>query len=87
MAKYAARVSVLGRVVMGDDVEAPDAATARSIIEARFWSDADNLRAELPRMDGADRASAEAMLTSIDKTTEQARLYGAVAIARLSRAA
>lgn len=86
MTKYAVSILILGRPVMCDTIEAKDAAEARSIWEAQFWSSGDELRAEIPTMDDLNRDAAERMLAMMDRTREEARKFGITVEARKSRA-
>lgn len=86
MARYAMSAVVLGRPVMCDTIEAPDAAQARKNWEDRFWNDADRLRAELPSMDADNVRFAERMIASIERHHADARRYGLTVEARKSRA-
>lgn len=72
MARYRVRVAVTGHVVMGDTVEAVDAAEARSKAIEMFWRPVDGIASEAP-----------ALAAGIRATQDSARQWGlSVTVAR-----
>jgi hypothetical protein len=86
MKLYAMSARVLGMPVMCGTVEAIGAEEARKAWEAKFWSDPNDLRAAIPSMDGMNRFNPEQMIRLMDSTRANARRYGLVVTARLSKA-
>lgn len=86
MKAYAMSARVLGMHVMCGTIDAVTAEEARAAWEKKFWSDADDLRAALPAMDEINRHHGEKMLILMDATRADARQYGLVVTARLSKA-
>lgn len=86
MKTYAMSARVLGMPVMCGTVEAVGADEARKAWEAKFWSDVDGLRAAIPTMDGMNRLNAEKMIPLMEATRADARRYGLIVTARLSKA-
>jgi hypothetical protein len=86
MKNYAMSARVLGMPVMCGTIEAADAAAARCAWEDQFWSDPDQLRAAAKSMDELNRGHAEKLLVAMDATRADARQYGLVVTARLSKA-
>lgn len=92
MTTYTTSVLIMGRVVMGGyeveaETPAETPAEARAICERKFWSDANNLRAEAETMDEVNRAAALRFAAAMDETLAQARRWGVTVEARKTRRA
>lgn len=87
MPRYVCSVLVLGEPVMCNTIQAENSAEARKIWEAKFWSDPDTFRAEIPAMDDINRECATRLLALIEATRERAKMHGIIVTARPSRAA
>lgn len=86
MKTYAMSARILGMPAMCGTIEAAGAEEARKAWEAKFWSDVDDLRAAAATMDDLNRAHAEKMLPIMEATRADARQYGLIVTARLSKA-
>jgi hypothetical protein len=83
---FAMSARVLGLPVMCGSIVAISADRARKAWTAKFWSDVDAIRAAMPTMDDLNRKHAEKMIVLMEATRADARQFGLVVTARLSKA-